>query len=138
MEGYLAMMDIIRGLDAWFAERLQGLDYRPETVAYVAGVLKAQGNPKAQDSMVGRSVVLAYQEARQCGDFAAFQRIGDWVLFVDVILPDSIKNEREAVETIGRLSYHTCYRILRGKWDVYEELADQLPTLAQRVRRKLV
>lgn len=132
------MMDIIKGLDSWFAERLQGLDYRPETVAYVAGVLKSQGNPKAHESMAGRSVVLAYQEARLTGDFAAFQRIGDWVLFVDVILPDSIKYEREAVETIGRLSYLACYRIVRGKWDVYEELADQLPSLAKHVRRKLV
>ena len=132
------MMDIIRGLDAWFAERLQGLEYRPETVAYVAGVLKAQGNPRGPECMAGRSIVLAYQEARQSGDFVAYQRLGDWVLFVDVVLPDSIKNEREAVETIGRLSYLACYRILRGKWDVYEELADELPTIARRVRRKLV
>ena len=132
------MMDVIQGLDAWFTERLQGLNYRPETVAYVAGVLKAQSSPKNAACMAGKSVVLAYADARQAGDFLQFQRIGDWVLFVDIVLPDSLKNEREAVETIGRLSYLACYRMLRYKWQLYEELADQLPVLAQHVRHKLV
>lgn len=132
------MMDIVKGLDTWFAERLQGLRYRPETVAYVAGVLKAQANPRPQENLAGRSVVLAYQEAREKGDFAEYQRIGDWVLFVNVMLPESIQHEQEAVLTIGRLSYYTCYRLIRYKWDVYEELADELPSLTQHVRRKLV
>lgn len=132
------MMDVIRGLDAWFAERLHGLEYRPETIAYVAGVLKAQANPRPQENMAGRSVVLAYGEAREKDDFAEYQRIGDWVLFVNVIMPESIEHEREAVTTIGRLSYYSCYRLIHYKWDVYEELADQLPKLAMHVRRKLV
>ena len=133
------MMDIIKGLDAWFSDRLQGLDgFRPETLAYVTGVLKAQGRPREGDCMAGQSIVLAYSQARCSGDFVQYQRIGDWVLFLDVVLPDSIKDEREAVETIGRLSYLACYRLIRYKWDVYEELADQLPSLAMHVRRKLV
>lgn len=132
------MMDIVKGLDAWFAERLQGLNYRPETVAYVAGVLKAQANPKMHECMAGRSIVLAYIDAKEKGDFVEYQRIGDWVLFVNVILPESIQHEREAVTTIGRLSYYSCHRLIRYKWDLYEELADELPSLAMHVRRKLV
>lgn len=132
------MMDIVKGLDAWFAERLQGLKYRPETIAYVTSVLKTQANPKPHENMAGRSVVLAYADAREKGDFAEYQRIGDWVLFVNVILPESIEQEREAVTTIGRLSYYSCYRLINYKWDLYEELADELPSLALHVRRKLV
>lgn len=132
------MMDIVKGLDSWFAERLQGLHYRPETIAYVAGVLKAQANPRPEECMAGKSVVLAFAEARERGDFAEYQRIGDWVLFVNVVLPESIEHEREAVTTIGQLSYYSCYRLIHYKWDLYEELADELPSLALHVRLKLV
>lgn len=131
-------MDIIKGLDAWFSERLQGLEgYRPETIAYITGVLKAQGKPRGQDCMAGQSVVLAFHEAKLTGNFAQYQRIGDWILFVDVILPDSIKHEREAIVTIGQLSYLTCYRLVQHKWDVYEELSDCLPDIARSVRNAL-
>lgn len=131
-------MDIINGLDVWFSERLHELDYRPETLAYVAGVLKAQVSPCHGESLAGQSIVLAFEHARSKGNFVEYQRIGDWILFVDVVLPDSIKHEREVVETIGRLAYYSCYRMMQGRWDVYEELADQLPVLAHHVRNKLV
>ena len=132
------MMDIIKSLDTWFTERLKSLDYEPETVAYVTGVLRTLGHPSDEDVFANRSIVLAYADARLAGDFAAFQRIGDWVLWVDAVVPESIEREHEAVESIGRLSYYACHRILRGQWHVYEKLADELPTIAARVRRRLV
>jgi hypothetical protein len=135
------MMDEIigvKGLDAWFAERLQGLRYRPETLAYVGGVLKTLSHPRAEDDLSKQSIVLAYAAARKNGDFATFQRLGDWVLWVDMIFPESIEGSREAIESIGRLSYYACHRIMRGQWVVYEELADELPRIAARVRRSLV
>ncbi len=128
----------VKGLDGWFTERLQGLRYRPETVAYVTGVLKALARPQPGDDFSRTSIVLAYAEARRTGDFALFQRIGDWVLWVDTIMPESLENSRECVESIGQLSYYTCHRIMRGQWVVYEELADELPRIAARVRRSLV
>jgi len=132
-------MDIItscRNLDDWFVGKLQDLSYKPETIAYVVGVLKEQGHPK--DSFDGHSIFLAFQDARLHGSFAKYQRLGDWILWVDVVLPDSIKNEREAVEAVGRLSYYACYKLLHYRWHLYEELADQLPNLVKRVRRHLV
>jgi hypothetical protein len=135
------MMDEIvgvKGLDAWFGERLHSLRFRPETMAYVAGVLKTLAHPREEDVFAKRSVILAYQDARLTGDFAEFQRIGDWVLWVDVILPQHLDGKRDAVEAIGRLSYYTCHRLLKGQWRVYEELADELPAIAHFARRKLV
>lgn len=134
----MAEIVAVRGLDAWFSERLHSLRFHPETMAYVAGVLKTLAHPKEEDVFARKSVILAFQDARLRGDFAEFQRIGDWVLWVDVVLPQNIEGHRDAVESIGRLSYYTCHRIMRGQWRVYEELADELPAIAALARRKLV
>lgn len=138
MGRYLTMMDIIVGLDSWFTERLQHMKHRPETIAYVAGVLKAMSRPLSVDDMSDRSIVLEFAYARESGDFAAFQRIGDWVLWVDIVMPDAFNGTREAIESVGRQSYYACHRILRGQWRVYEELADELPKIASSARHMLV
>lgn len=134
----MAEIIAVTGLEGWFADRLRGLSYRPETLAYVAGVMKALGHPREGDDMSRRSVVLAYAEARRTGDFVTYQRIGDWVLWADALVPESIAAEKDAVLTLGRLSYYACYRLMRYKWDVYEELADDLPRITARVRRAIV
>ena len=139
-------MDIIVRLDDWFADRLQGLQshpenglkYNPETVAYVGGVLKTLAHPHAQDDLSGKSIVLTYAEARLTGDFATFQRLGDWILFSSVVIPESIAIEREAVDSIGQLSYYACHRIMRESWPVYGELADHLPAITAAVRLRLM
>jgi len=127
-------MELVTRLDRWFADRLDGLRCREDTRAYVTGVLAGF---RLEGDMSRESVVLAYAEARTKGDFAAFQRIGDWVLWVDAMNPACIQDNREVVESIGRLSYYTCHRIMRGQWHVYEELADELPRIAHGVRCKL-
>ena len=131
-------MDIIVGLDSWFADRLHGMRRKPETVAYIAGVLKSLAKPRELDDLSKRSVVLEFAYARETGDLATFQRIGDWVLWVNIVMPESLEGTREAVESVGRQSYYTCHRILRGQWRVYEELADDLPTIARSARHMLV
>lgn len=132
------MMDlIVKRLDEWFADRLRGLKYTPETIAYVAGVL-AKRHHREQDDMSRESVVLAYHDASIRCDFARFQRIGDWVLFTATLHPEFIKDNRKVVETIGRQSYLSCHRILRGQWHCYEEIADELPLIAALARQKLV
>lgn len=131
-------MDIVTRLDSWFMERLEGLSYRPETLAYVAGVMKTLGHPNVGDDLSGQSVVLAYRDAVLDGGFAAFQRIGDWVLWADVVLPRSIEPSKDVVHAIGQSSYRSCHRILRGQWALYEELADELPQLVVHVRSRLV
>lgn len=121
-------------LDRWFAERLQGLRCRDDTRAYVTGLLAGfhAGGDMSRDS-----VVLAFRDAQVKGDFAAFQRIGDWVLWVDAVNPTSINDYRQVAESFGRQAYYACHRIMRGQWHLYEELADDLPRIAYAVRCKL-
>lgn len=102
------------------------------TRAYVVSVMAGM-NPDAVFGP-GESVVLAYAEARAAHDFVRFQRIGDWVLWVEVWAPAYVARDRRVVESIGRLSYATCHRILRGTWPIYEELADQLPDIVAELR----
>jgi hypothetical protein len=132
------IVDVHLRLDEWFSERLRGLRFSEETLAYVVGVLRTLGHPCDGDDLSKRSIVLEYIDASARGEFIGFQRIGDWVLWVNVVMPEAVVNDKSVVETFGRLSYRACNRILRGKWHVYEELADELPVLVVKVRQKLV
>ena len=129
------MMEVITRLDRWFASRLEPLSFGVDTKAYVTGVLSRL---KTADIFGPHdSIVLAFHDARVKGDFAAFQRLGDWVLWVDAMHPEFIADHHEVIESIGRMSYYACHRIMRGEWRVYEELADQLPSIVQGVRRQM-
>lgn len=128
-------LNLIASLDRWFSDRLQGLKCSPETLAYVSGVLAQRRWDKAD--MSTQSVVLAYRDAALAGDFAGFQRLGDWVLFVDIVYPQHIDRSRELIESLGRKSYYTCHRLMMGRWCLYEELADGLPRIVSGARKLL-
>jgi len=128
-------LNLVASLDRWFSDRLQGLKCSPEALAYVTGVLSQRRWDQAD--MSKQSVVMAYRDAGLVGDFAGFQRLGDWVLFVDIVHPQHIDPSRELVESLGRLSYYACHRLMMGRWRLYEELADDLPRIASGARRLL-
>lgn len=135
------MMDLFIA-DKWtavqelFADKLRDLPVSPEVNAYVVGVLAKRR--WQEDDLSHQSLVLAYQAASLSGDFSAFQRIGDWVLWVDSVMPAHVHESREVIQNLGRLSYYRCHRLMGGKWKVYEELADDLPSLVRHVRQRLV
>lgn len=122
-------------LASWVAELLETSELREDTRAYIVGVMATITG----DGLLGPrdSVVLAYAEARQHYDFARFQRLGDWVLWVDVWYPRHIEQNQHVVESIGRFSYEACHRITKRSWPVYEELADDLPRIVRSLRRCL-
>ena len=130
---YLCFVELTTRLDTWFALRLTSLRCSADTKAYVTGVLSRFRT--AEDDLSNVSIVLAWRDASMKGDFAQFQRIGDWVLWVDALCPEHISQNREVVETIGRQSFYSCHRIMKGQWRVFEELADELPKIAVGVRK---
>jgi hypothetical protein len=89
---------------------------------------------RVADDMHGTSIVLAYGEACTSGSFAGYKRIGDWVLWVDTFAPAAMGTCHELVESMGRLSYYACHRILRRRWYLYEELADDMPRIVYDLR----
>lgn len=127
----------IARLDQWLSERLRTLRCGDDTRAYVVGVLQRFQRDAGSLDMSRESVVLAFHEARLRGDFAGFQRIGDWTLWVSSVQPTQDRAQREVIETFGRLSYYSCHRLMRGQWRLYEELADELPVIVYDVRCNL-
>lgn len=123
----------VRSLDGWFTEALGLMGCSAEAKAYVAGVLKTQARPPREDVLSDRSVVIAYRDAEVAGDFAAFQRIGDWVLWAESFVPRSIDG-LAAFDRFGRLAYLRCHSLTRGAWQVYEELSTDLPRIVAHVR----
>ena len=125
---------VVIKLDDWFADRLTQLRCSADARAYVVGVLMKYRS--ADEDLSRRSIVLAYCDARETGRFENFQRVGDWALWVSALQPN--ESDREIVESLGRMSYYTCHRLMRRSWPVYEELADELPVIASGVRCNLL
>ena len=119
-------MDVRIG-EKWFADAISNVPHSNEAKAYVVGVY-SRFIITSDGDLSKDAIVTRFSAARTSGNFAEFQRIGDWILWVDTFCPESIRN-RELIESIGRLSYYTCHRIMLGRWKVYEELADNLPKL---------
>ena len=129
-------MQSIKRLDDWFANQLTDIKCSPMAKAYITGVFAT----KNADFVMSKneSIVLAFHYAKESGDFLSFQKIGDWVLWVDSVNPTFIKGHHEITETIARLSYFSCHRIMRGKWPIYEELADNFPQIVNDIRVRML
>jgi hypothetical protein len=126
----------ITRLDRWFDEQLVQFKASVEARAYVVGVMTSF---KSSSAMIGPndSFVLAFSDARSKHDFAAFQRLADNILWMNVFLYPQIKSDIDVVEPIARLSYYSCHRMMRHKWKVFEELADTFPTIVNQLKHNL-
>lgn len=120
------MMLTVTRLDEWFATRLNDVSASQEAKAYVVGVLCNKVD------IVTGSVVLEYIAA--ANDFVGLQSLGDAILFASIIHPGFIAAHRDMNESIARVSYYRCHKILDRKWPVYEELADNFPVLVTNIK----
>lgn len=121
-------------LGDWVSDLIGDLRCGRDTKAYVISVLAKDVGPDTDMSKM--SLVLAYEEARRTANFVVYQQIGDWVLWVSSVHPGAISENQEVVQTVGRLSYSACNRMLRGSWPLYEELADNLPVIAREINHR--
>jgi hypothetical protein len=115
----------------WIRARLLDLKTRPETNAYVVGVLC---DKKLEELVVAGSVVLAFAKAGV--DFDSHRRLADGVLASEVAFKGWLAEPDLCVE-LARRSYATCYRLLGGSWELYVELADRLPDIIEASRDAL-
>jgi len=116
---------------SYFAECFQTLPASPVARAYLTGLFTQQAVNPIDYSKA--SLVLTYAQVRSVRDLETLQAVGDWVLWVDTMLPAHQATYREAAQSIGRASYYRCYRLVR-EWRVYEELADTLPRIVNQLR----
>jgi hypothetical protein len=120
-------------LTEWLDERLRETPFDDDLRAYVFSVLEGFRHGGDRD-LSDESIVLVYASAVQNGDFASFQRVGDWSLWVASYAPQSLA-EPDVVEQLGMRSFDACDRLMMRKWPVFAQLAVTLPDVVFQVRQ---
>jgi hypothetical protein len=121
-------MKVISDLRSWFFSAVKDAPVSDMARVYVIDVM---ARPERVD-MSTESIVLARAKAVT---FVDHQRIGDWALWIGAFHPTH--EHIQVTEAIGRMSYHSCYRLLGRRLRVYEELADQLPSIVNHLHVRL-
>lgn len=118
-----------------FEPLLNDLNCQRDTKSYIVGIF---GKFKTPDfDLSQHSVTLLFAQAREKQNFCVFQNIGDYLLFTSVF-PGHLKAaNKDYYDTIARLSYYSCYRLINKQWPLYEELADEFVNLESQVKQRL-
>ena len=130
-------MDIIhRNISNFFDELLIDLECQQDTKAYIVSIY---GKYKSAEFDLSKdSVTLLFAQARRKQDFLAYQNLGDWIFFVKTIAPQHLKfASKEYYDTVARLSYYSCYKLINRQWKLFEELADDFLVLEEQVKKRL-
>jgi hypothetical protein len=116
----------------YFEAFVKKLKVEEPTRAYVQGVfVEAVGTT---NKFIERSVVLSFASATRDGSFEKLQGLADWILWSLSVVPTYHGSHEKIVLEVGRSSYSACWRIVRGKWYVYAELAEELPSIVETLR----
>ncbi len=130
-------MDIShKNISSFFDELLADLKCQQDTKAYIVSIY---GKFKTADFDLSQdSVTLLFSQARNKQDFLTYQNLGDWIFFANTIAPQHLHNaSKDYYDTIARLSYYSCYKIVNHQWKLFEELADDFLSLEEQVKRRL-
>jgi hypothetical protein len=130
-------MDIAhKNISSFFDELLADLKCQQDTKAYIVSIY---GKFKTADFDLSQdSVTLLFGQARNKQDFLTYQNLGDWIFFANTIAPQHLHNaSKDYYDTIARLSYYSCYKIVNHQWKLFEELADDFLSLEEQVKKRL-
>lgn len=125
-----------QNINNFFEEILQDLKCQSETKSYIISIY---GKFKTAECDLSKdSLTLLFAQARNNHNFLIYQNLGDWIFFTNTLAPQSLNNaSKDYYDTIARLSYYSCYKILNKQWKLFEELSDNLIYLEQDVKNKL-
>jgi hypothetical protein len=125
-----------RNITNFFEEMLDDLKCQRDTKAYIISIY---GKYKtAQFDLSKDSVTLQFAQARSNQDFLTYQNLGDWIFFANTLAPDHLRfASKDYYDTVARLSYYSCYRLINRQWKLFEELSDNFLTLEHQVKNKL-
>lgn len=129
-------MELRGNIIHFFEEQLQDLDCHQDTRAYIVGVF---GRYRTADFDLSKeSITIYFSEARNRHDFSRYQACADWIFLCHTLMPTHLHYaSKEYYDTIARLSYYSCYKILNKQWKTFEELADNFIVLENEVANKL-
>lgn len=130
-------MEIIsNNITKLFDELLIDLDCQHDTRAYIISIY---GKYKtAQFDLSKDSITLRFAQARTKQDFLTYQTLGDWIFFANTLAPDHLRfASKDYYDTVARLSYYSCYRLINRQWKLFEELSDNFIVLEEKVKNRL-
>ena len=130
------MIYIQANIDSFFEELLADIQCQPATRIYITSIY---GKFRTADHDLSKdSVTLLFAQARSKHDFLAYQNLGDWIFFTNTLAPEHLKfASKDYYDTVARLSYYSCYKIINNQWKLFEELADNFLVLENQVKQKL-
>lgn len=130
-------MDVFhRNISSFFDELLSDLNCQNDTKAYIVSIY---GKYKTAEFDLSKdSITLLFAQARSNQDFLIYQNLGDWIFFANTLAPQHLQAaSKEYYDTVARLSYYSCYKLINRQWKLFEELADDFTKLETQVRQRL-
>jgi hypothetical protein len=131
-------MDYInKNITNFFEVLLSDIKCHPDTRAYIVSIY---GKYKTAEYDFSKdSITLLYAQAREKQDFLIYQNLGDWIFFSNTMAPNHLKfASKDYYDTIARLSYYSCYKLINKQWKLFEELSDNLLELENEVKKRLI
>lgn len=125
-----------KDITKFFETILNDLECHSATRAYIISIY---GKYKSAEFDLSKdSVTLLFAQARSNHDFLTYQNLGDWIFFINTLAPNHLSNaSKDYYDTIARLSYYSCYKIINRQWKLFEELSDNFTFLETQVKHKL-
>lgn len=125
-----------RNIGSFFDELLIDLKCQSDTKAYIVSIYEKFVTTEFDLSK--DSVTLRFAQARSKHDFLTYQNLGDWIFFANTIAPRHLQfASKEYYDTIARLSYYSCYKLINRQWKLFEELADDFQALEEQVKIRI-
>jgi hypothetical protein len=130
------MIHIQNNIGSFFEELLADIKCQPTTRIYITSIYEKYKS--TQFDLSKDSITLLLAQGRDKQDFLTYQNIGDWIFFANTMAPSHLCGaSKNYYDTVARLSYYSCYRLINRQWKAFEELADTLPYLEHQVKQKL-
>lgn len=119
----------------FFKDLLIDLKCEYDTKAYIVSIY---GKYKSSETDLSKdSITLLFAQARDKQDFFTYQNLGDWIFFINTIAPKHLQYaDKKYYDTIAKLSYNSCYKLINRQWKLFEELSDNFSYLETEVKDK--
>ena len=132
----MMMEQLHKNVHNFFEELLNDLNCQQDTKAYIVGIY---GKYKSTAADLSKDSISAlFSQARDKHDFLSYQNLADWIFFSNTLAPHHLRfASKDYYDTVARVSYYTCYRLINRQWKVFEELSDNFLLLEAQAKKKL-
>lgn len=120
----------------FFEEILSDLKCQQDTKSYIISIYGKYKS--AEDDLSKDSVTLLFAQARNNHDFLSYQKLADWLFFINSVAPEHLNNaSKDYYDTIAKLSYYSCYKLINKQWKLFEQLADEFVPLTNMAKKSI-